>query len=544
MRFIKKGIALLLLAIPACVLAQPGLGTEQVEVIKDFEARLLNTEKISVRPELPSLDTLASIKAPTYDVIARMLNVQYLPPEIRPSSYREEIGENVNSGYARLGGGFPKAFYGDAGYHMVNEQVELGANLLFNSADNSNQVENQKYFTGQFKADGTYFFEPGYAISGRLGYQADNLFYYGYNQLAEEENRTISFEGTDVQQRFRTFNMGASIFNGERTEADFNYRGDLDVYFLRDNYATKENGYKLRLEGAKWFEEAHSLNVELITDFTNYRDTAKQTLNNIFLHPTFNYHGDNFQVKVGVNLASHEDEFSFFPDVEVSVNVLENVLTAFAGIEGTLYKNNFQNLSNYNPFILPRLELRNTSYNHFFGGIKGEYQGIDYHAQIGYKNTNDLALYLSNADTVPQFNVVYDTVSIFTISGSLSLPLLENLEIIGSFAQHVYSTSSQDKAWHLPSLELNVEARYKMMEDRLTLKGNLFAENGVPFLRMDGTSENLNALLDINAGAEFQFTDNIGGFIQVNNLLDNNRQRWRYYPIMGINGVVGLTAKF
>jgi hypothetical protein len=45
MRFIKKGIALLLLAIPACVLAQPGLGTEQVEVIKDFEARLLNTEK-------------------------------------------------------------------------------------------------------------------------------------------------------------------------------------------------------------------------------------------------------------------------------------------------------------------------------------------------------------------------------------------------------------------------------------------------------------------------------------------------------------------
>lgn len=544
MQFIKKGFILLFLFVPGWIIAQPGLGTEQVEVIKDFEARLLNTEKISIRPELPSLDTLGNNRAPRYDVIARMLNVQYLPPEIRPSSFRENIAEDVKRGYARLGGGFPKAFYGEAGYHLINEELELGSSLLFNSADNSSQVENQKYFTGQFKADGTYFFEPGYAVSGRLGYQADNLFYYGYNSLAEEENRTISFEGDDVKQRFRTFNMGASVFNGERTEADFNYRGDLDVYFLRDNYAARENGYKLRLEASKWFEQAHSFNVELITDFTTFRDTAKQSLNNIFLHPTFNYHSDNFQAKVGVNLASHEDNFSFFPDVEISYNVLENVLTAFAGVEGSLYKNNYQNLTNYNPFIVPRPELRNTSYFNFFGGIKGEYQGIDYHAQIGYKNTDDLALYLSNGDTVPQFNVVYDTVSIFTISGSLALPLLEDLEIIGSFAQHVYSTSSQDKAWHLPSFELNVEARYKMLEDKLTLKANVFAENGVPFQREDGTSENLNALLDINAGAEFQFTDNIGGFIQINNLLDNNRQRWRYYPIMGINGVVGLTARF
>lgn len=544
MHFIKKGIILLLLFGPAWVTAQPGLGTESVEVIKDFEARLLSTEKIKVRPELPSLDTLASNKAPVYDVIARMLNVQYLPPEIRPSSYRENISEDVKNGYVKLGGGFPKAFYGDAGYHLINEQVELGANLLFNSADNSSQVENQKYFTAKFKADGTYFFEPGYALSGRLGYTANNLFYYGYNQLAEEENRTISFEGDDVKQRFRTFDIGASVFNGERTEADFNYRADLDLYSLRDNYATKENGYKLRLEGSKWFEEAHSFNLELITDFTTYRDTAKQSLNNIFLHPTFNYHSDKFQAKVGVNLASNKDEFSFFPDLEVSVNILEKVLTAFAGVEGSLYKNTYQNLTNYNPFIVPRIDLRNTSYYHFFGGIKGEYQGIDYHAQIGYKDTDDLALFLSNADTVPQFNVVYDTVSIFTISGSLTLPLLEDLEIIGSFAQHVYSTTGQDKAWHLPSLELNVEARYKMLDDKLTLKGNLFVENGVPFRRMDGTSENLNALLDINAGAEFQFTDNIGGFIHVNNLLDNNRQRWRYYPIMGINGVVGLSARF
>lgn len=543
MQMIKNVVAFVFLCFPLWVTAQdPGLGTEQVEVIKDFEARLLNTEKVGLSPELPSLDTVTTVQR--YDVIARMLNVQYLPPEIRPTPYRASNLEDVYRGYARLGGGFPKAFYGAAGYHLINEQVELGADLLFNSADNSKQVENQKYFTGKFNADGAYFFDPGYAISGRVGYQADNLFYYGYNELNKEENRNISFEGDDVKQRFRTFNMGGSIFNGERTEADFNYRADLDVYFLRDNYAAKENGYKVDLQATKWFEQAHSLDLQVVTDFTTYRDTAKQTLNNIFLRPTFNYHTDAFQAKVGVNIASHEDDFSFFPDVEVTVNVLENVLTAFAGVEGSLYKNNYQNLTSYNPFIVPRPELRNTSYFHFFGGVKGEYQGIDYQAQLGYKNSDDLALFLSNADTVPQFNVLYDTVNIFTISGALTVPLFDKLEIVGSLAQHVYSTTSQEKAWHLPSLEVNVEARYKMLDDKLTLKGNLFMENGVPFQRSDGSSDNLNALFDVNAGADFQFTDNIGGFVQINNLLDNNRQRWRYYPIMGINGVVGLTAKF
>ncbi len=540
---IKRYLSLLFILLPLWMWAQdPGLGTEQVEVIKEFEARLLNTEKVGLSPELPSLDTVTTLQ--NYNVVARMLNVQYLPPEIRPQSYRESIAEDVYRGYAQFGGGFPKAFYGKAGYHLSNEQLELGADLLLNGADNSNQVENQKYFTGQIGADGTYFFDPGYAVSGRIGYQADNLFYYGYNDLAEEEGRTISFEPEDVKQHFRTFNLGGSVFNGERTEADFNYRADLDVYFLRDNYASKENGYKVQLAATKWFEETHSLDVKLITDFTTYRDTARQTLNNIFLHPSFTYHSDAFQARIGLNLASHQDEFTFFPDVEVTVNVLEKVLTAFAGVEGSLHKNNYQNLTNYNPFIVPRPELRNTSYYHFFGGIKGEYQGINYHAQLGYKNTDDLALYLSNGDTVPQFNVLYDTVGIFTISGSLSAPLFENLEIVGSFAQHVYSPSSQDKAWHLPSLEVSVGARYKTMEDKLTLKGDLFVENGVPFRRADGSSQNLNALFDINAGAEFQFTENIGGFVQINNLLNNNRQRWRYYPIMGINGVVGLTARF
>ena len=69
-------------------------------------------------------------------------------------------------------------------------------------------------------------------------------------------------------------------------------------------------------------------------------------------------------------------------------------------------------------------------------------------------------------------------------------------------------------------------------------------ENGLHYKLADGTSDNLNSLFDLSLGAEYLFTENIGAFFDVNNLLDNKRQRWRYYPTYGLNVMLGLTARF
>jgi len=45
-------------------------------------------------------------------------------------------------------------------------------------------------------------------------------------------------------------------------------------------------------------------------------------------------------------------------------------------------------------------------------------------------------------------------------------------------------------------------------------------------------------------GAEYFFSKNIGAFLQVNNLANNRRQRWQNYPTLGLNALVGVTARF
>ena len=43
---------------------------------------------------------------------------------------------------------------------------------------------------------------------------------------------------------------------------------------------------------------------------------------------------------------------------------------------------------------------------------------------------------------------------------------------------------------------------------------------------------------------QYFVTENIGAFLQVNNIANNRRQRWQNYPTLGLNALVGVTARF
>ena len=51
-------------------------------------------------------------------------------------------------------------------------------------------------------------------------------------------------------------------------------------------------------------------------------------------------------------------------------------------------------------------------------------------------------------------------------------------------------------------------------------------------------------LLDLNVGGSYQFAKNFGVFLDVNNMLNNKRERWYNYPMVGLNFLAGLTARF
>jgi hypothetical protein len=524
----------------------PDLPSEEIDVVKSFDARLGDAERLNLDPSLPPLDT--STRRLNYNIFSKSIPVDYLPPKIRPLAVRRSRNQEPYNGYLKLGGGFPASFYGDGHYRVSNDETyALNFFAKQHSANNGQQVENQKFSYTNVGTDGTYYSkDQGFAINGGLGYTRDAIHFYGYNEVGELLDRNFSFESEEVKQRFATFEGHAKIFNAAKTEADFNYYAGFDFYLMNDDYASRENGFDLLFSGTKWFNGKHPLKLELETDFTSFRDTATQNLNNFFFRPSFAYHDDRFKAKVGAVVASNEDNFFFFPDLELDAMIIEGSLSAYVGATGSLDKNTFRTLTDYNPFLSSEIFIRNSNFYKYYGGVRGNIEGVDYDAQVSYKTVDNLALFLlpNVFDTIPRFDVLYDTANILTIKGSLSAPVFEGFEVTGAVSQNFYTLEGNEEPWHLPALTINFGARYQTLEDKLLLKADFFLENGVPVLNDVGEAETLNTLFDISLGADYYFSKNIGGFVQINNLANNRRQRWQHYPTFGINAMLGIMARF
>jgi len=528
--------------------AQEDLPAEQVEVIKNFEVQLEETEKIPLNPVLPPLDT--TTKKQTYLVPSRNFPVEYPAPKIRPIAMKAEDLAKVYNAYVKLGAGLPRTFYGEGAYHaFVNEKYDLGLDANFHAANFSgSSVENQKFSRGGVHGRGTYYFDQGFGVSANLGFDANKIHYFGYN-----------FDGSDlknipdnrVEQLYNTFDIGAKIFNKEATAADLDYQAGLNFYNRNDNFAASESGVDINAGGTKWIGKTNSFDIRLKADFTWYEDTLKQNLNNYYVQPAFTYRADRFKAKIGLNVAADENDIYVFPDIEASLNITGSELVVFAGAGGDLQKNTFRTLSDYNPYInsrYPSLIIKNTKYYNIYGGIRGNLKVLDYSVQLGYKNADNLALFVVDdavVDSVQRkFAVLYDDVNIVNVRGTIKANIIEGLEIIGTASYNFHDPDNEVKAWHLPALEINSTAIYTIPDEQLRLKASFYVESGPPFRLPNGEHDNLNTLVDLSIGAEYFVSENIGFFLDINNIFDNERQRWRYYPTYGINVLVGATARF
>lgn len=516
--------------------AQETLPDEEIDVIKDFEASLEESRKIDVTPELPQLDT--NSRQLTYALPTRTIQMQYLPPRIRPLAIKRDKVEPAYDGYIKLGYGTPNRPFGELAYNNTkNPKYDIGGHLNYHSA-NRKEREHQRFQEVNGEVNGSYYFDQGYAASGGVGFRTNEVHFYGYDNDTRTEVRER------VQQRFNTYSARGKFFNGVRTAGDINYNAEFDLYSLTDSYASSEFGFDLELGATKWINELHPITVILDADFTSFKNGERRNLHNFGLRPSFTLHGDVFKAKAGINITSHKDNFRVFPDAEVTANIVGNQLAAYVGAGGGLYKNNFKNLTNYNPFIVSRIVPVNTNHLDFYGGIKGNLRVIDYQVQASYKIANNLALFVNDPMDTIRFQAVYDSVNIFNIEGTLEANPREDLRVMLTLSQNFYSTAQQAAAWHLPNLQFNAGAYYTTMKGKMVLSGELFIENGVKYQTLRNTEDRLGGLFDVNLGAKYKLNKRIGLFLHLNNVLNNTRERWKGYDIYGFNLLGGITAKF
>jgi hypothetical protein len=470
----------------------------------------------------------------------RPLKVTYDAPKLKPLGMKAGAKEEMYNGYVKAGGGVPTSLYGEFGYGFGVKDKFDGKIWSKHHQANFKSRENQRFSNTDVQLSGSGMVAKTTALEAKVGYAYDRVHYYGYN------DSLVNFDAEQVRQNFKTLDIGLRLFNGERNDADLNYFVAPKIYNLKDNYSNTETGVDLGFGASKWFAEKHVLRINLRTDFTTYKDTVKQQLNNIYIQPSLTLHFGPARLKIGGNFASNRDVFHIYPDAELNVRVFGDGIQLFVGANGDLRKNTYRSVSDYNPFIQMRgSELRNTDYRSYFGGIRGNVGWLTYTVQGGYATAGDLALYQTKFEgDITRFQVLYDTAKITNLQGTVTLKPTKEITVAGTLSQNIYKMSNAISAWGLPALEGNFNGEYRLLEGKAAFKANCYIADRIRRRDENAIPGKSGALFDFGLGGTYQFSKYFGAFLDLNNILNNRRERWFNYPIYGTNVLVGITAKF
>lgn len=516
------------------------LPSEQLEVIKLFQARLEDAKKISVLPESPPERPLESFQ---YQVNIRPIELDYLEPVIRPISMLSDPKPEKKNGFVRAAYGNLNTINAGLGYNYLSpRETEINLMADFLQMNNKSRIFHQ-YQNIDVNLGVYHNVGPLLAVAVDADYDRKSLFFFG-SDIDSTETDTSKYRRT-----INKFGFGINFLNGETNVYNFDYEGGLKYQNVSlSNENLQENNFLVSLRAAKGISENLTAGLEAKIDITSILDTASLNYNNYFVKPFVSYGTDKLKLDAGLNFAFDQFKNYYLPDLFLSYSPVDYSIIPYAFWKGELQKNNISHLLSINPFLSKNIipDLSNTVIQKYGAGIKGAFSTINYDIQVSYGRTDDLILFNSvlNEDEILQFDILKDTANILEIGAGIDYEINEDLSLNSDFKFRNFDLNNNVKAWHLPTYQFDFELRYFLLEKKLLINPKLYLRDGVFVKNADGIEEQLNPLVDFNLNVEYKIKDQLRVYGQVNNVLASEYQRWDNYSQYGLNALVGLKVSF
>jgi len=517
------------------IFAQNELPTGQIEVIKDFEVRLMETKKIRIIPQPIALDS--SMRRYEYNLLAPSPSIDYVIPELKPLAINPEKKPAYYPLFAKAGYGSPNSLLGQFSYdHRQNELVQWGVDFMHLSANNK-KIPLQKFSDSRGRVNANYELNEIIHLEGYIDGHFETVYFYGADPFPSNPDA--------LKRSFDRYDAHFSITNLGGVDQGIRYKGLFQHLFDKDDLGSRESA--LRLGGeveSSLGANAYPLGIKVLADLSTLKNTREQAINNFFLEPFFQFHTGELKVHFGGIALLKENENEILPAIELSYNLFNNRVGLRAGWQGEVVKNNFHYLSSYNPYINTRLDsIGNMITRRIYAGVKGTNGTLQYEVTGGYTQFKHMAFFLQDYDNREQFNPIYDDGSYVGFEGSLRFEVLKNVILHAQAWQRFYSLDNEEKPWHRPSFGMDGQLIYSGGDDIYHVSFIVHSENGLPYRTVGGTVGRLDPLIDLNLHGDYYITTSLGAFLELNNLLGNNRERWYTYPAFGFNAKAGVLLR-
>ena len=510
--------------------AIPELPGDEVEVIKNFKARLAETQRMRIIPEVPihwqePLDY-------NYEVNVRGLSLDYLPPVIRPLAMKSDPpAANYNTDL-KFGYGYPHFSVAsvNSAYTLMDNLV-LGVNYDHQAARNDQKIVPQYCeHVGKVYAD--------YELSEILSIRAD--FDVDIDRHALVGVDSIS----NLNQDTRMFQGGLILRPAKNAELNYDY--DAHISFSNKGLVTLD-------QSENWFRTGVGATYDLgkvsfggVVDYDRiaYDGDTLDALNSLQLIPSAQYGQSSWNLDVGFNFLFENGKVNYLPKINAQFKILESKLIANVFADSDTKFNSWHQSTEYNPYLSQILNNRNQKTIKLGLGASGQVNTLTYQIQGGYKIGRDIQFF-----ELEETSLVDDVYMYVANSTSANSPFVEwsakyginkliSVELEGYYQNYTDSTGTSLNGINDVFLQMGIPVSF--LEDKLTIKpearwiGNIARE-----VELDHSG-----FFDIGLDANYEIGERFGVFADVRNLLSSDNERWANYPSLGIQVAGGVHVKF
>ena len=537
---ITFGLALLVLT----TAAQAQRDTTQkktIEITSSFRPTLMPSAKINFSPSASVGDTTRPRL--TYAVPVQNLSFSVPPSNLKPAALvPDSSSPYANNGVLKAGFGNYSTPYVQAGISFGDGRKASGA-ITADYISSKGKRLYQEYNKFGIRGDG--LFAAGTDHKLKLGAGISHFATHRYGFLPDTLK---TFTKDALLQRFNSYNISAELSRNSPTDFNLTYAPSVNLWLFSDNRDGKETHFNFKVPVQVGITDNFKFGVDFQGDVIKYSAPKNVSVssNVVSITPAITYTSEVLKIKAGLMPSWNNGDFKLLPDIQAEARIPEQPFMGIAGLRGYFDINSYRNLAMFNPFIAQPTTLFNTRNTEFYGGFKGNLgTHFSYLATAGFVNRSNVALYLNDTSATGNTYRVGNEARINSIKlhGELSYQNADkfywnnslNVQTFGSF-------KTFDKAYGLIPLEIQSHLRAKLFTN-FYFTADLYYFEGNWYKSRRGQDKTGTAV-DLNAGVDFKVYKNVSLWLQFNNVLNQEYQRWNQYQVLGFQALGGAKVTF
>jgi hypothetical protein len=541
---------------------------QDVEVVKPYKPSISNANKQNQLPVID--DTTRFTPEFKYSIESHPISSGFTAVPIGAADIKGEPEKNRGIGYLKLGAGIYNTTYGDFFLNTPKSKYwTFGLHLQHLASQGTTKLEKGDIVDAPYSQNKAEIFGSrligGSTLSSSLSYNRDMVRFFGYPDTipANITSQTQYAPYFGLEQLFQKTKFDIALKNNEGSK--LNYNSGLRFHHFDAKTGQQENSGGLFADFDYQFAKFKGIIESSFDNFTTKGILISPVQNKqdswLKLSPSVLFSDDNWTLKGGISFYSVSDNqgestTKLYPKIGFTFIPVKNIMTLYAGIDGYLQNCNYSTIAYENNWIDPMHNVRNADHQYIlFGGIKGKITSqISYDITAKYSEVKDSHFYiLKSANIAPPFiynnafDILYDNAGITNLSAQISYIIGKDYYIKLKGNYYNYNIEHLPFAPLLPDFDFDGTAGFRIT-DRVTGFTDLKVTGQRKGLIQlgDGTNSeiDLNAILRVNLGAEYELTHNIKIFGRIDNLLNQHYQEWLGYTSQGLRLMAGASISF